>query len=143
MKTHIGDTLVWTERLSAARLSKRWLLLAGAVVILSGCASAPLPPAAEIQAAERAISTAEQAQVVQYTTVELDTARKELAAARLAITEENMPQARRLALQAQLNAELALARADLIKAQAVNKDMQQSIDAVQQEAQRNMSGVKL
>jgi len=46
-------------------------------------------------------------------------------------------------LQAQLNAELALARAELIKAQAVNKDMQQSIDAVQQEAQRNMPGVKL
>ena len=143
MKKHIADTLVSTEPLSRARSGKRWLLLASAVVILSGCASAPLPPTAEMQAAERAIGTAEQAQVVRYTTAELDTARKELAAARLAITEENMPQAKRLALQAQLNAELALARAELVKAQAVNKDMQQSIDAVQQEAQRNMSGVKL
>ena len=91
MKTHIADTLVSTEPLSRARSGKRWLLLASAVVILSGCASAPLPPTAEMQAAERAIGTAEQAQVVRYTTVELDTARKELAAARLAITEENMP----------------------------------------------------
>ena len=51
-------------------------------------------------------------------------------------------QAQRLALQSKLSADLALARAELLKAQAVNQDMQQSIDALQQEAQRNLSGVK-
>ncbi|KKO48340.1 hypothetical protein VT06_12175 [Arsukibacterium sp. MJ3] len=112
------------------------------MVMLTACATAPRPPLAELQAAERAISEAEQAQVVRYTTTELNTARTELTAARNAVTAENMPQAQRLALQAELSAELAVARAELLKAEAINKDMQQSIEALRQETQRNVSGVR-
>nr|WP_301003728.1 DUF4398 domain-containing protein [Arsukibacterium sp.] len=110
--------------------------------MLAACAGAPPPPSAELDAAERAITSAEQAQVTRYTTTELNTARNELAAARSAVLAENMPQAARLAARARLSAELAMTQAELLKAQAVNKDMQQSIDALQQEAQRNLSGVK-
>lgn len=121
----------------------RWqkhLVLLGAVCLLAGCASAAKAPATELLAAERAIANAERAQVIRYNGIELNTARSELMAARNAVTANDMPQAQRQALQAQLSAELALARAELIKAQAVNQDMQQSIDALQQEAQRNLSG---
>ncbi|SNY49371.1 protein of unknown function [Arsukibacterium tuosuense] len=124
------------------RLSKGAIVLASMVVLLAGCAAAPLPPSVELQNAERAISSAEQAQVTRYTSTELNTARTELAAARSALLAENMLQAERLAVQAGLSAELAMVKAELLKARAVNTDMQQSIDALQQEAQRNLSGVK-
>ena len=108
--------------------------------LLAACSASPKVPLAEIASAEQAIANAERAQVIRYTSTELNTARTELTAARNAVLADNLPQAQRLALQAQLSAELAIAQADLLKAQAVNKDMQQSIDAVQQEAQRNLSG---
>ncbi|WP_372626893.1 DUF4398 domain-containing protein [Arsukibacterium sp.] len=125
-----------------SRLSKGAIVMASIVVLLAGCAAAPLPPAVALQNAERAISVAEQAQVTRYTSTELNIARTELAAAHRAIVEEEMLLAERLAVQAQLSAELAMVSAELLKARAVNKDMQQSINALQQEAQRNLSGVK-
>ncbi|GAB2927761.1 DUF4398 domain-containing protein [Rheinheimera gaetbuli] len=131
----------YTQILPFTRLQKRAGLL-GSVVLLAACATATKAPSAELQAAELAISNAERAQVVRYTSSELNTARNELNNARSAVIAKNMPDAKRLAIQAQLSAELALARAELLKAQAVNKDMQQSIDALQSEAQRNLSGVK-
>ena len=118
------------------------LALSGALMVLTACSSSPKPPLAELQAAEQAIANAERAQVVRYASIELNTARTELTAARTAVSEKNMPQAQRLALQSKLSADLALARAELLKAQAVNQDMQQSINALQQETQRNLSGVK-
>jgi capsule polysaccharide export protein KpsE/RkpR len=120
---------------------KKSAALLGAL-LLAGCSSTPPAPTSELQAAERAIAIAERAQVIRYTSTDLNNARTELTAARNAIIAENMPQAQRLALQSQLSAELALAQAELVKAQAVNKDMQQSIDALQHEAQRNTSGVR-
>lgn len=120
-----------------------YLLLAASLMVLSGCASADKAPPIELQAAEQAISQAEQAQVTRYSSIELNNARTEMSAARVAMLEKNIPQARRLALQAQLSAELALANAELMKATAVNQDMQRSIEVLQQETQRNISGVKL
>ena len=124
------------------RLLKQLILATSAAIFLAGCAGTPKAPSAEMQAAELAISNAERAQVVRYTSTELDMARSELNNARRAVMAKNMDQARQLALQAQLSAQLALARAELLKAQAVNQDMQQSIDALQQEAKRNLSGVQ-
>jgi hypothetical protein len=124
------------------RWQKHLILGGSGLLMLMACSSAPKPPLAELQAAERAISNAERAQVIRYSSVELNAARNELQAARAAVAAKNMTQAQRLALQAQLSAELALVRAELIKAQAVNQDMLQSINALQQEAQRNMPGVR-
>lgn len=131
----------YIQILPFTRWQKRAVLL-GSVLLLAACATAAKAPSAELQAAELAISNAERAQVVRYTSSELNTARNELNNARSAVVAKNMPDAKRLAIQAQLSAELALARAELLKAQAVNKDMQQSIDVLQQETQRNLSGVK-
>jgi len=124
------------------RTGKRWLLFCAAGMALSACASSGTAPIVEINAAERAIENADRAQVIRYTSVELNAARTELAAARSAVLSKNMLQARQLAEQAQLSAELGLARAELLKATAVNQDMQQSIIDLQQETQRNLSGVK-
>lgn len=142
MKSLFNTSQQATKTLSVVRPVQRWLLVGGTLLMLIACTSPAQAPSAELAAAERAIGIAERAQVTRYTSIELDTARQELAAARTAIAAENMPQAERLALQAQLNAELAQARAELMKAQEVNKDMQQSIEALKQETQRNQQGVR-
>ncbi|GAB3030148.1 DUF4398 domain-containing protein [Bowmanella dokdonensis] len=142
MKTDIPTSL--TMRLPWRRIwpLRHITIMVGTTMLISACAGSPKAPYAELQAAEQAIGNAERAQTVRYTNIELNAARSELSAARNAVTAKNMSQAQRLAMQAQASAELALARAELIKAQAVNQDMQQSIDALEQEAQRNLSGVK-
>ncbi|CAM3754935.1 DUF4398 domain-containing protein [Rheinheimera salexigens] len=142
MKTPLPNNIFITKPSSLIRSGKRWLLLSSATALLIACSATPEIPSAELQAAERAISQAERAQVIRYTRTELNTAREELTAARSAVTAENMVQAQRLARQAQLSAELALAHADLLKAQKINRDMQNSIQVLEQEVQRNQSGGK-
>lgn len=148
MKTIIATTEstsgVNKSALATAKGTPRILLLITAsLLLLSACASSVPVPTAELQAAEQAINNAERAQVNRYTSAELNTARTELTAARAAVTGKDLVKAQRLALQAKLSAELAIANAELIKAKAVNQDMQRSIEVLQQEAQRNVSGVKL
>ena len=106
------------------------------LLILSGCASAPMAPTAELQAAEQAISSAERARVSDYASVELSQARDKLSAARLAVQDKNMAQAQHLAQQARVDAELAIARAELAKAREVNEEMQKGIDTLKMEMQR-------
>ncbi|ALS99727.1 DUF4398 domain-containing protein [Lacimicrobium alkaliphilum] len=142
MKTLIAAQVSMVSALIRKRLLKPGLMLTIAAVLATGCATPLKTPSAELDAAERAIGNAERAQTIRYTSTELNAARSELAAARNAVTAKDMLQAQRLALQSQASAELAQARADLIKAQAINQDMQQSIDVLQQEVQRNLSGVK-
>jgi ribosome-associated translation inhibitor RaiA len=107
------------------------------LLLMSACASVQPPPTAELQAAELAVATAERGRVADYASTELSEARDKLTAARSAVQEENMSQALRLAQQARVDAELASARADVAKAEAVNEEMQKSIDTLTQEMQRN------
>ena len=106
------------------------------LLLLSGCASAPTPPTAALQAAEMAIANADQARVADYSFSELGEAREKLTAARSAVQKKDMVLALRLAEQSRINAELALAKADVVKANAVNNEMQQSTRDLKQEMQR-------
>src|SRR3954466_15566166 len=100
------------------------------------CASTP-PPTQQITAAESAISHAEQAQVADFASPELSEAREKLAAARTAVSKDEMTHAARFAEQAQLNADLAAAKAEVAKAKAVNDELRKGTSAVKQELQRN------
>lgn len=111
-------------------------MLAAALLALAGCATIPLPPTQELQAAESAISSAEQARVADYASAELTTARQKLASAQSAARGEQMLEAEYLAIESRSHAEVALARAEELKAKAVNDEMQQSIDTLMQEMQR-------
>lgn len=111
-------------------------LAAAGLLALAGCATAPVPPTQALQAAESAISSAEQARVADYASSELTTARQKLASANVAAREERMVDAEYLAIESRTHAEVALARAEELKAKAVNDDMQQSIDTLKQEMQR-------
>lgn len=125
-------------------LSVTLLIFSGIVfesVMLSSCASPPKPPTQELQAADLAINTAEQARVADYASPELGEAREKLTAARVAVEKKDMVAAQRLAEQSRVDAELALAKANAQKAKAINEEMQKSISTLKQEMQRN-TGVK-
>jgi ribosome-associated translation inhibitor RaiA len=111
-------------------------LAAAGLLALAGCATPPVPPTQELQAAESAISNAEQARVADYASAELATARLKLASANTAARNNQMVQAEYLAIESRTHAELALARAEELRAKAVNDDMQKSIDTLKEEMQR-------
>jgi hypothetical protein len=117
-------------------LSLRLLPALAALVLLSSCASTPVPPTSDLQAAEQAIASAERARVADYASVELSVARDKLTAARGAVQEKNMTQAQRLAQEARADAELASAKAEVAKARVVNEQMQKGTDTLKQEMQR-------
>jgi hypothetical protein len=126
---------------TAGRSLFRGLLVPALMLGVTACSSVPAPTA-ELQAAEQAILTAEQARVNTYAATELAEARQKLQDARAAVLQKNMLQASRLAQQSKLDAELAIARAGAAETQAVNDEMKKSTDILKQEMLRNQSGVK-
>lgn len=113
-----------------------------AVLMLGACASVAPPPTAALRAAETAIAIADRERVADYASPELTEARQKLTAAKVAAakadaTNKDMVQAQRLADQARVNAELATAKAEAMKAKAINDEIQKSINTLKQEMQRN------
>ena len=114
------------------------------VLGISACASAPQLPTAEIERAESAINRAEEARVADYASADLRAAREKLVKARNlmqeAATEKDRDaavRARMMAEQSISDAELATAKAQEQRAKEVNKEMQGTIDMLQQEIQRD------
>lgn len=116
-----------------------WHLAGSAAILLlmAACAAAPLPPSKELQAAQSAIESAEQARVADYAAPELGEARDKLNAANAAVQLKEMDIARRYAEQAQADAQLALARSQATKARLVNEEMLKSTNTLKVEMQRN------
>ncbi|MBA4289305.1 MAG: hypothetical protein C0439_10055 [Pseudomonas sp.] len=124
-------------RLSQRRVAPQLLAIGIVALFLNACASPPPPPQQALQAAESAIKNAEQARVADYASPELGVARTKLTAANAAVEREEMLLAERLAQQARVEAELALAKSQATKAQVVNDEMRKSTDSLKQEMQRN------
>jgi len=120
---------------------KSTIVAAAASLLFVACSSNPQPPTQQITAAESAISHAEQARVADYASPELSEAREKLASARDAVAKDEMTRAARYAEQAKLDADLAAAKADAIKAKAVNDELVKGTTAVKEELQRT-PGVK-
>ena len=116
--------------------SLRVAIVAFGVFALGACASDDSPDAA-LQAADIAITHAEQNRVADYASPELAQARAKLAEAREAVNHEQMGRAAQLAEQSRVDAELATAKAEELKAKAVNDEMVKSTDAMKHEMQRN------
>lgn len=110
-------------------------MLAG-LLTLGACASAA-PPSENILAAEMAIANAEQSRAAENAAAELAEAREKLVSAKAAIKEDKMVIGSRLAEQARVDAELATAKNNAVKAMAVNAEMQKSSEILKQEMQRN------
>jgi len=108
---------------------RRWQAAAvlSAALGLAACATDVPPPTAQLGASSQAVAAAERANALQYAPVELQAARDKLASADAAMRADERTRARRLAEQAQVDAELATARAQ----RAVS---QQAAVAVQKQA---------
>ena len=93
--------------------------LSGALLLLTACATAPKAPSAALSEAKVAISAAEKADAGRYASPDLNEARQKLVQADNAVSDERMIQADRLARQSRIAAELATARTETAKAEAV------------------------
>lgn len=122
----------------SARVVRRGLRLAVPAILIfaTACASAPPIPALSLQAAQQSIDNAERVEAGTHAAVELGEARAKLSAAQRAVDEKKMLLAQRLADEAHAEGELAVARAGLAKANAVNADLERSNAMLVEEMQR-------
>ncbi|SFX65184.1 OmpA family protein [Marinospirillum alkaliphilum] len=104
----------------------RITVAAAGLFTLLACTSAPPAPTHALQAAETAITTADQAGVSDYAESDMNRARTTLAAARQAVQDKDMVLAKQLAEQSQIHVELASAKAEMIKAGKINAEMQKA-----------------
>jgi putative cell wall-binding protein len=109
----------------------------GAALLLAACASTPPEPTVALKAAEQAIAAADRTRVADAASPELSEAREKLTAAQTAVQGKRMVEAERLALESRVDAELASAKIEAAKAQAVNDEIKHSTDTLTQEMQRN------
>ncbi len=110
--------------------------LAAALLLMAACATAPKAPQSALTEAKVAITTAEKADASRYAGPELTEARLKLAQADDAVRDERMVQANRLAHQSRAAAELATARTETAKAEAVNAELSKGLDALNEELNR-------
>ncbi|MCJ7593027.1 MAG: DUF4398 domain-containing protein [Woeseiaceae bacterium] len=110
--------------------------VAGAMLLLAACASAPPAPTAALNEARLAIEVAEKVDASHYANAELDEARQKLMSADKSVKAKNMVQADRFAEQSIVMAELATARTETAKAQAVNDELYRSSEALIEEMRR-------
>ena len=111
--------------------------LTGVLILAAACASTPPAPTASLQAAQRAISNAEQTEAGRYAPGELSEARTKLASADTAVKEQRMTMAEQFADESRVEAELASAKTADVKARAVNEEMTRSNGTLIEEMQRN------
>jgi len=119
----------------SARIGLPALLLASAM-LLTACASTP-PPTGQLAVSEAAISRAVTAGGSELAPVEMTGARDKLARASLAMSDENYELARSLAQAAEVDAQLAEARANAVKATRVADELRESTRVLREELQRS------
>lgn len=109
----------------ASREISKLALIGSAVVFMGGCASMP-PPVAQMAVAKTALNNASTAGSEEYAPLQLKEARDKMDAAQRAMAAGNNELATQLAEEAQVDAELAIAKARSDKAAkaaaAVKKD---------------------
>ncbi|GGC75859.1 DUF4398 domain-containing protein [Marinobacter halophilus] len=113
-----------------------FIMLMFATLTLVACASAPVPPTESLNMAREAITNAEQAEARRYAGAELEEANRHLDAATKAAAAERMTEADRLAKQAVVAAELAMARTEAAKATEINREMGRGAEALDEEMRR-------
>lgn len=123
--------------LSGLRQGLTLIIVLGGALMAGACASMPPAPTADLQSAEQAIATADQARIPDTSVPELGEAREKLTAAHAAVAAQHMDTADRLALESRADAELASATIQAGKDQAINDEIVQGTATLSQEMQRN------
>jgi Domain of unknown function (DUF4398) len=120
---------------SACHVGWRWIMIGGLVVGLAACASDPAPEA-ELAAAEVAVDEAEEANAPAQASGPYELARDKLERAREAMEDGENLEARRLAEQALVDAQLAEAQARSEVARENAAELRASIETLQDELAR-------
>lgn len=120
--------------------TRNWIATAAALSLaglLGACASTGVAPVAELATARASIAQAESAGALEAAPVELLSSREKLGKAEAAVREERFDQARRLAEQAEVDAEVAERKSRAVKAQAVAAELSRSNQMLRNELDRN------
>lgn len=111
------------------------LIPAAALILLAGCASVE-PPVEQIAHSQTAVQQAHDVGAREYAPLELRQATQKLEQAQAAMAEEEYLEARRLAEQAQVDAELAQTMALSEEAEAAAHELRESIRILREEIAR-------
>jgi len=122
------------------RIRTGLLLIALTGALVGGCASEP-KPTEEMTRAKTLVETAEQRGATQYAGVELEQARKKLGDAEVAANTGKQDVARRLAIEAGLDADLAAAKAGAGQAEHSAAEIDASVETLRREAARSSSPI--
>jgi len=113
-------------------------VVTAALLAVAGCASErSLPRPEEITRAEATIDAADKAGAYERGSTEMTLARQKLASAQKALADGDNGIASRLAVEADLDAQLAMAKARSHEMQAAVAELNESIRTLQQELRRN------
>ena len=115
------------------RPEKAAIALAVAALV-TGCASSTPPPREELATAELAVRQVQVSAASQYAPENVRQAQNKLEAAQNAMQQEDYVQARRMAEQALVDAQLADVRVDAARSGEVLAQSQESIEALEREA---------
>jgi hypothetical protein len=110
-------------------ISIRLLAVSALLTLVGACATTPPDPSI-LDNARNAIAQAEAAEAEEYAPIELRYARERLAAAEVALNNERPDEARRLSEQAEIEAQLALARTRAALARAELQRKQDDLDQI-------------
>ena len=108
---------------------------AGVALLISACASAP-PPTDQVAVSTAAVSRASSEGAGEAAPAEIRTARDKLDRAKLAMASKDYDQARSLAQEAQVDAQLAESKAHSAKARKASDEVQESIRVLREEMDR-------
>lgn len=134
MNRRNASRIVTKEILATERVFKRWAEASSAVaavLLLASCAGEP--PRESVSKAELAVNQATESKAPQIAPLDLRKARDHLNDAKQAMQDKDYQKARRLAENAEVEAELAQAKTDAQNAEATVADLQQTIKALREE----------
>ncbi len=107
--------------------------------ISAGCATQGPIPTEQLTRARTLVEQADKADAQRYAPADLQRAHDELSSADKAVSDHKYDDARRYAENAQVDADLASARASSGEAQHAAREVDRSIDSLRQESERHES----
>ena len=130
--------LLTGEKMITTHSRQLMLMVCGTALILTvGCTSLKTPATADVAVSKAAVENAAGAGGFQFAPMEMAAAREKLARANKAMADKDYKLAVDLAAQAQADAKLAQGKANSAKAQAAANALQDDINVLRSELQRN------
>jgi chromosome segregation ATPase len=115
------------------------LLLCGAMGLSSCAGKPPAATVSQVSQADLAVQQASKSKAPEYASLELYTAREQLASAQDALHRKEYTEARRWAERALVNAQLAETKAAAEQERRTAAELRQSIEALRREAAQSAS----